>query len=140
MSARLDALRRYMEALDQSDYETIVGLFAPAGRVTSPFLGTMGAAQFFEQLGTASSNNDITPLDIFVSESGTDRAVAYFQYDWTMADGSVVVFKVMDLFTFEAGTARFASLDIIYDTHPVRAEHGDKYERLTKGESPGRGS
>ena len=93
----------------------------------------MPAADFFGQLARASANNDITPLDVFVSESGADQAVAYFQYDWTMADGSVVVFKVMDLFRFEPDGARFASLDIIYDTHPVRAEHGDKYESLAGG-------
>ena len=34
---------------------------------------------------------------------------------------------------FEPDGARFASLDIIYDTHPVRAEHGDKYESLAGG-------
>ena len=133
MNQRIEALRTYMHALDGGDYDTIVGLFAPDNAVTSPFLGTMPAADFFGQLARASANNDITPIDIFVSESGADHAVAYFQYDWTMADGSVVVFKVMDLFRFEPGGARFASLDIIYDTHPVRAEHGDKYESLAGG-------
>lgn len=134
MNERIDALRSYMAALDSGDYETIVGLFAPDNAVTSPFLGTMPAADFFGQLARASANNDITPLDIFVSESEADQAVAYFQYDWTMADGSVVVFKAMDLFGFEPGGNRFVSLDIIYDTHPVRAEHGDKYESLAAGE------
>lgn len=134
MNERVDALRTYMQALDGGDYETIVSLFAPDNAVTSPFLGTMPAADFFGQLSRASANNDITSLDIFVSESGADQAVAYFQYDWTMADGSVVVFKVMDLFGFEPGSARFSSLDIIYDTHPVRSEHGDKYQSLASGD------
>lgn len=134
MNERIDALRTYMHALDGGDYETIVGLFAPDNAVTSPFLGTMSAAEFFGQLSRASANNDITPLDIFISESEADQAVAYFQYDWTMADGSVVVFKVMDLFGFEPDSTRFASLDIIYDTHPVRSEHGEKYESLAAGD------
>lgn len=134
MTERVDALRTYMQALDGGDYETIVSLFAPDNAVTSPFLGTMPAADFFGQLSRASANNDITSLDIFVSESRADQAVAYFQYDWTMADGSVVVFKVMDLFGFEPGSARFSSLDIIYDTHPVRSEHGDKYQSLASGD------
>ena len=134
MTDRVDAIKAYMRALDAGDYDTIISLFAADNQVTSPFLGTMPAADFFGQLARASSNNDITPIDVFVSESDSDHAVAYFQYDWTMADGSVVVFKAMDLFGFEPDGSRFTSLDIIYDTHPVRSEHGNKYETLAAGD------
>lgn len=127
---RTAALRKYMTALDAGDYPAIRSLFVDDGLVTSPFLGTMAAVEFFAKLELASSGNVITPIDIFLSQAGADRAVAYFQYHWTMADDSVVVFNVMDLFGFESGSDRFTKLDIIYDTHPIRAEHGDKYERL----------
>lgn len=130
MDDRANAIRAYMRALDAGDYESIVGLFAPEGVVTSPFLGTMPAAQFFEQLSRASARNVITPLDVMVSVDDPTRAAGYFQYDWTMADGSSVVFSVVDLFTFEPEGDRFTSMTIVYDTHPVRLEHGDKYQQL----------
>ena len=50
-----------------------------------------------------------------------------------MSDGSSVVFNAVDHFTFDAN-GRFTSMTIIYDTHPVRAEHGDKYQDLAQGD------
>jgi len=130
MDARADTIRAYMAALGDADYQAIVALFGADGIVTSPFLGTLAAAEFFEQLARASERNVITPIDVMVSADDPTRGAGYFEYDWTMADGSSVVFNVVDLFTFEPGGDRFTSMTILYDTHPVRAEHGDKYERL----------
>ena len=94
-------LQTYMDALGRSDYLTIAGLFAADGKVRSPFLGEMAAEPFY--------------------------AVAYFQYDWTVRDGSLISFKVMDLFRFAPDSDQITYLDIIYDTHPVRESHGNKY-------------
>lgn len=128
MTEYANVLTAYMEALGRSDYQTITGLFSPGGRVRSPFLGEMDAVAFFEELSGASESNVITPIDIFLSHSGADHAVAYFRYDWTVKDGTVITFHVMDHFTFEPGSGKVAFLDLIYDTHPIRAEHGNKYE------------
>lgn len=69
-----------------------------------------------------------TPIDVFLSEGDTTRAVAYFQYDWTVRDGSLITFKVMDLFSFAPDSDKVTYLDLIYDTHPIREPHGNKYE------------
>lgn len=121
-------LKTYMEALGRSDYETIKRLFAEGGRVKSPFLGEMEAGPFFDRLAWASARNVITPIDIFLSETGKNLATAYFQYDWTVRDGTVITFKVMDLFAFEGEGDEVAYLDLIYDTHPIRVSAGNKYE------------
>lgn len=121
-------LRRYMSALGDSDYATIKRLFAPQGRVVSPFLGDMPAGPFFDRLAQASAQNLITPIDIFLSATGMPNATAYFRYDWTVRDGTLISFKVMDLFTFEPDSDRVVRLDLIYDTHPIRMSAGNKYE------------
>lgn len=121
-------LQTYMEALGRSDYGTVKSLFTPGGQVKSPFLGEMPAGAFFDRLATASAKNVITPIDIFLSNSSTNYAIAYFQYDWTVRDGTVITFKAMDLFTFDPDSDMVAYLDIIYDTHPIRASAGNKYE------------
>jgi hypothetical protein len=121
-------LQTYMHALGQSDYGTVKSLFAPGGRVKSPFLGDMPASSFFDRLAGASAKNVITPIDIFLSNSGENHATAYFQYDWTVRDGTLITFKVMDLFTFAPDSNQVTYLDIIYDTHPIRASAGNKYE------------
>ncbi|NEX59543.1 nuclear transport factor 2 family protein [Noviherbaspirillum galbum] len=128
MQTYTDILRTYMAALGRSDYATITGLFATDGRVRSPFLGEMPAVPFFERLGQASATNVIIPIDIFLSAQDKNHAVAYFQYDWTVRDGTLISFKVMDLFRFRPGTCEIEYLDLIYDTHPIRATAGDKYQ------------
>ena len=121
-------LQTYMTALGQSDYATVKSLFAAEGRVLSPFLGEMPAGPFFDRLAGASTKNVITPIDIFLSATEQHQATAYFQYDWTVRDGTLITFKVMDLFTFEPGSQRVTRLDLIYDTHPIRVSAGNKYE------------
>jgi len=74
-------LQTYMDALGRSDYHTVKSLFAPDGRVKSPFLGEMSAESFFDRLAGASAKNVITPIDIFLSNSDQNHATAYFQYD-----------------------------------------------------------
>ncbi|NMQ30215.1 nuclear transport factor 2 family protein [Candidatus Accumulibacter phosphatis] len=121
-------LKTYMTALGKSDYPMIKSLFSPEGKVRSPFLGEMLAGPFFDRLASASSMNVITPIDIFLSEAEKNHATAYFQYDWTVRDGTLITFKVMDLFTFDPDSEKVTYLDLIYDTHPIRASAGNKYE------------
>lgn len=128
MHAYVAVLQTYMKALGDSDYASVKRLFAPGAQVLSPFLGTMEAGPFFDRLGEASSLNVITPIDIFISTTEKHHATAYFQYDWTVRDGTLITFKVMDLFTFEPQGDRVTCLDLIYDTHPIRSTAGNKYE------------
>lgn len=128
MHRYVPVLRTYMDALGRSDYDTVKSLFAPEGRVRSPFLGDMPAGPFFDRLAGASAQNVITPIDIFCSDADSNRAVAYFRYDWTVRDGTLITFEVMDLFTFVPGGDKVAHLDLIYDTHPIRESAGNKYE------------
>jgi hypothetical protein len=121
-------LQTYMTALGRSDYATVKGLLAHGGKVLSPFLGEMLAGPFFDRLAGASTKNVITPIDIFLSTTEKNHATAYFQYEWTVRDGTLITFKVMDLFTFEPNSYKFTYLDLIYDTHPIRASAGNKYE------------
>jgi SnoaL-like domain len=131
----IDVMRRYMKALHVADYAQIVAMFAPGGRVISPFLGEMEAAPFFARLGGASTQNVITPIDVFVSADDTPRATAFFRYDWTVTDGTLISFEVMDLFEFAPGTDLVQRLSLIYDTHPIRAAAGNKYELPAKTRS-----
>ena len=128
----VEVLERYMRLLAASDYAGIVELFAPDGRVYSPFLGEMDAAPFFERLKGASEKNVITPLDVFVSARDSNQATACFRYDWTVTDGTQISFEVMDLFEFAEGTGKVRKLTLIYDTHPIRESVGNKYETALK--------
>ena len=121
-------LRRYMEALGATDYATIKSLFAEGGTVASPFLGLMPARDFFDRLGGATKGNVITPIDVFLPSGDQQHAVAYFRYDWTVNDGTLITFNVMDLFEFWSGADKVSALTLIYDSHPIRQTAGNKYE------------
>jgi len=123
-------MQRYLQALGDEDYAAIVALFTSTGRVLSPFLGDMAVRPFFERLGGASRRNVITPIDLFVSAGETNRATAFFRYDWTVQDGTLISFEVMDLFEFAPGSDRVQRLSLIYDTHPIRSTVGNKYEAV----------
>lgn len=129
-SPQLDTIRSYLKALNASDTAALIATFEPEGMVISPFLGNMGARDFFPKLAQASSLSVITPIDLFASvEPATQgtRVAAYFRYDWTLKDGKVVTFTCVDVFDFAPASDRIAKMTIIYDTHPLREEVGDKY-------------
>ncbi|MES2950899.1 MAG: nuclear transport factor 2 family protein [Pseudomonadota bacterium] len=129
-SPQLDTIRSYLKALNASDTAALIATFEPEGLVISPFLGNMVARDFFPKLAQASSLSVITPIDLFASvEPATQgtRVAAYFRYDWTLKDGKVVTFTCVDVFDFAPGSDRIAKMTIIYDTHPLREEVGDKY-------------
>ena len=117
-----------MEALGARNYATIKSLFAEDGTVISPFLGLMPARDFFDRLGGATRGNVITTIDVFLPSGDQQHAVAYFRYDWTVNDGTLINFNVMDMFEFRPGTDKVGALTLIYDTHPIRQTAGNKYE------------
>ncbi|RYF64511.1 MAG: nuclear transport factor 2 family protein [Comamonadaceae bacterium] len=129
----LATVRTYLGHLHAGNTAGLVATFDDQGEVHSPFLGTMKARDFFPKLAAASSKSVITLLDLFASVQTQEgaaqgaRVAAYFRYDWTLSDGRVVDFTCVDVFTFAPGSDRIASMHIVYDTHPLREQVGDKY-------------
>ncbi|MDA8446736.1 nuclear transport factor 2 family protein [Paracidovorax valerianellae] len=127
----LDTVKTYLRHLHASDTEGLIACFEDDGLVHSPFLGTMVARDFFKKLSQASNGSVITVLDLFTSVapggSDTTRVAAYFRYDWTLSDGREVTFTCVDVFSFDPGSARIRDMHIVYDTHPLREQVGDKY-------------
>jgi hypothetical protein len=127
---QLDTVRIYLKHLNESNTAGLISTFEQDGVVHSPFLGTMKALDFFPKLAQASSRSVITLIDVFTSvqiSSDTLRVAAYFRYDWTLSDGRLVDFTAVDVFNFRANSDRIADMHIVYDTHPLREQVGDKY-------------
>jgi ketosteroid isomerase-like protein len=109
----------YLAALERADLDAILALFADEGVVHSPLYGTKPAADFFAGLFADTARSVLTHKATFIAEDGTGLAL-HFDYQWTLANGEVVTFEVVDVFRL-AGDGRFASMTIIYDTAPLRA-------------------
>jgi len=121
------AVRSYLKALEAGDAEKAAALFVPSGWVESPFLGKLPVRQFVHKVADSSSNAHLTVHDVLVSAEGHLRAVAYYEYDWSLKDGSQVAFDCADVFNFDPETGRIASIVLVYDTHPVRGVVDKKY-------------
>jgi hypothetical protein len=130
-SRPLDTVKTYLRHLHASHTEGLIACFEADGHVLSPFLGHMRASEFFRKLAQASSGSVITVLDLFESaqpaDAGPVRVAAYFRYDWTLNDGREVTFTCVDVFSFDVGSSRIREMNILYDTHPLREQVGDKY-------------
>jgi SnoaL-like domain len=121
------AVRNYLKALEAGDADKAAALFVPEGWVQSPFLGRLPVRQFIAKVAASSSSSHLTVHDVLVSAEGHLRAVAYYNYDWSLKDGSRAAFDCADVFNFDEATGRIESIVLVYDTHPVRGIVANKY-------------
>jgi len=121
------AVRRYLSALEAGDPEKAAALFVPKGWVRSPFLGQLPVRDYVAKVAGASSNAKLTVYDVLVSAEGHLRAVAYYQYDWSLKDGTRVSFDCADVFNFDPESGHIESIVLVYDTHPVRGAVEHRY-------------
>jgi len=117
----------YLRALEAGDADRAAALFIPDGCVESPFLGRLPVKQFVKKVADSSRGTKLTVHDVLVSAEGHLRAVAYYQYDWRLQDGSRGSFDCADVFNFDPSTGHIQSIVLVYDTHPVRAVVENKY-------------
>ncbi len=121
------AVRKYLKALEAGNAAEAGELFTKGGWVQSPFLGRLPVRDFVTTVATASGDSTLTVYDVLVSAEGHTRAVAYYQYDWRLKDGSRVTFDCADVFNFDPETGHIASIVLVYDTHLVRDVVRNKY-------------
>jgi ketosteroid isomerase-like protein len=119
-----ETIEKYLSALEKSDYENLINLFAPNAIIHSPLYGEVGAKKFYEDLFKDTNKSVITLKDIFMSEDNSKGAVN-FLYDWTLSDGSPVSFDCVDIFKFNSD-GKIQELTIIYDTSQTRP----KFDKL----------
>ena len=121
------AVRKYLLALEAGDAEKAAALFVRGGWVQSPFLGRLPVREYVAKVAKSSSNAKLTVHDVLVSAEGHLRAVAYYQYDWRLKDGSRVSFDCADVFNFDPSSGHLQSIVLVYDTAPVRTVVEHKY-------------
>jgi predicted SnoaL-like aldol condensation-catalyzing enzyme len=125
--AMQQAVHKYLKALEAGDAEKAASLFVPDGWVQSPFLGRLPVRDYVTKVARSSSGTKLKVYDVLVSAEGHLRAVAYYQYDWSLKDGSNVAFDCADVFNFDPETGRIESIVLVYDTRPVRDGVENKY-------------
>ncbi|MBX2829535.1 MAG: nuclear transport factor 2 family protein [Flavobacteriaceae bacterium] len=109
----------YLEALRESNLEGVVNLFSEAGEVLSPIYGRKPAREFYEILFKDTRESIVTLKGVFQELDNPRCFTIYFTYQWTIANGEIVNFEVVDIIELDENN-KIKSLTIIYDTKESR--------------------
>lgn len=104
----------YIDRLEKGDIEGVISLFSYAGIVISPLYGKKSASDFYKELANDTKSSELEIKTIFENEESNSVAL-YFNYKWTLANGALVVFDVVDILIFDDQN-KVTELRIIYDT------------------------
>ncbi len=116
MDTKRQIAKTYLQALENSNENVIVSLFAKEGLVFSPLYGEMRAADFYKKLFQDSLDSSIEWKRFFENDK---EAVVNFTYHWTMKNGEKTAFDCVDIFDFNDKN-QITLLTIIYDTARTR--------------------
>lgn len=108
----------YLTFLEAGDVENILSLFSDNGMVVSPLYGSKPASQFYRELQADTENSTITKNGFFLDEHH-NRIAIFFKYEWTLINGDVSTFDVVDILEFDSQN-KIVKLTIIYDTMVTR--------------------
>ncbi|MEO1434217.1 MAG: nuclear transport factor 2 family protein [Bacteroidota bacterium] len=110
--------QQYLTGLAEANLETILALFTEKGQVVSPLYGTMDAHLFYSALFQDTQQSEVTMISSFPHPEKEELAL-YFNYRWTMENGNIVEFKVVDIIDCNTD-GKIETLTIIYDTQQTR--------------------
>ncbi|NNE03061.1 MAG: nuclear transport factor 2 family protein [Eudoraea sp.] len=113
-----DIGKAYLTFLEAGAIDNILSLFAKNGEVVSPLYGAKPASEFYKELQADTQNSSITLNGIFTEEL-QNRMALLFTYEWTLINGEVSRFDVVDIFEFDS-QSKITKLTIIYDTLATR--------------------
>lgn len=114
----MDLVSEYLGALGERDLPRMLALFADGAVVHSPLYGTQPAADFYPRLFADTADATLR-LRAVMHAPGAGPVAFWFDFDWTLADGTPAPFTAVDVVELdEAG--RIRALHIVYDTFRVR--------------------
>lgn len=113
-SAREAICEKYIEYLSVGKLAELLDLFADDSMITSPLYGRQSATKFYNALFADTEKSVLEPRGTFYDDERGEIAL-YFTYQWSLKNGEVVEFDVVDIISFTLEN-KIASLKIIYDT------------------------
>jgi hypothetical protein len=120
---------QYLDYLQEANLAGVLSLFSSDAKVYSPLYGVLTAVDFYQTLFKQTRASKTQLLNVFESvANATHQSMAlHFNYEWVMANGTLVQFECVDVFTLNE-KEKVTELKIIYDTAPLRSE----FERLNR--------
>lgn len=110
--------KAYLDQLEADNLEGLLALFAENGKVVSPIYGTQDARSFYTALSKDTRDSKLYSDGLFM-EPDSNRIALLFDYQWTMENGNLVKFKVVDIIELDEAH-KITKLTIIYDAGEAR--------------------
>lgn len=110
--------KQYLHHLERGAMQQVIDLFSEDGVVHSPIYGTLPAKTFYNLLSDDTQESKLELKDIFETPNSNKLAL-YFNYAWTLKNGDLVNFAVVDIIEFN-DQHKITDLKIIYDTQHSR--------------------
>ena len=114
---------KYLKHLENGEVDKVIDLFSSDGIVESPLYGVMNAGEFYRELNNDTANSELELKGIFEQNDSRDLAL-YFTYTWTLQNGQMTKFDVVDIITLDENY-KIERLKIIYDTVVTRKLIGE---------------
>jgi ketosteroid isomerase-like protein len=114
MIAKRQVANQYIDFLEKGNISELLKLFTEDAIIDSPIYGIKSAADFYNELSNDTTNSELKLKGIFDDKDSINIAL-YFNYKWTMKNGKLVNFDVVDIIEFNEEN-QITKLKIIYDT------------------------
>ncbi len=117
----------YLKALEASDLDGVLALFAPSGTVHSPLYGTLPPQSSIRDCSRHRRIETYAAGHDGRYRRGRTVVSFWFNFDWVLSNGEPAPFAVVDVAELtEHGL--IDNLHIVYDTAPLR----DSFNNLRK--------
>ncbi len=113
-----EVAHQYLSFLEKGEVDNVVDLFTDDGIVESPLYGVKPARTFYKLLSEDTSSSELKFDGVFF-ENNTNRISLLFDYKWSLKNGKVIEFKVVDIIELTTEN-KIKKLAIIYDTVGAR--------------------
>jgi len=119
MTLYKDIIQVYCHALQENDYQAMIGLFSKEAKVFSFFAGEKSAPEFFQNLFKTSRRTNIELKNMFIGVKNKQTVAAHVYLEAIWNEKFTVQFDAVDIFEFDAEN-KITMLKIILDTYPLR--------------------
>lgn len=110
----------YLAALESGEPARVLELFTADAVVHSPLYGDVLAREFYPRLFADTRESKLSLRRVFHAD---DSIAFWFDFDWTLSNGTPAPFRVVDIAELDHG-GKIRELHIVYDTAVLQDAFG----------------
>lgn len=113
-------IRKFFHEIEKAQYDQVIKLFTPRGKIHSPIFGSMDVTSFYKKLSAEVKTTKFDIKNIFIERGHPHLAAVYIVSSWKLKTGKSFPLEGVNIFEFTSDNAQIKSIKFIYDTHTIR--------------------